>query len=174
MVQNFVVLFISLFVSTHSSFAEELSGQVPNFTLKSNQGSRVRFDELRGQVVLLNFWASWCRPCLEEMPLLDKFHNQYRTAGFTVLGVNIEDTAKNDTLSKVNTFISHKKITFPILYDPQKVLVNLIEQHVIAKKMGLPTTVFIDRGGNARYLHEGYMPGDEDDYRQLIDALVQE
>jgi hypothetical protein len=54
------------------------------------------------------------------------------------------------------------------------VLVNLIEQHVIAKKMGLPTTVFIDRGGNARYLHEGYMPGDEDDYRQLIDALVQE
>jgi peroxiredoxin len=174
MIGNIVVLLVSLFVSVHCVAADDLSGQVPDFTLKSNQGGSVRFNELHGQVVLLNFWASWCKPCLQEMPLLDKLHTQYRTADFMVLGVNTEDTTDRDTLRKVNAVIDNKNITFPILYDPQKVLVNAIEQHIMAKKMGLPTTVLIDRSGNARYLHEGYMPGDEHDYRRLIDALIQE
>ena len=61
-----------------------------------------------------------------------------------------------------------------MLYDPKKVLVRDIEQHIMGKQMGLPTTVFIDRSGNARYFHEGYIPGDERDYRQLIEKLMQE
>ena len=107
------------------------------------------------------------------MPLLNELHNDYRKAGFSVLGVNIENTADSHTLNAVNTFIRDKKITFPVLYDPKKVLVRGIEQQVMDKKMGLPTSVFIDRSGNARCLHEGYMPGDEHDYRQLIERLIQ-
>jgi len=62
--------------------------KIQDFTLKSNQDKNIRISDLRGQVVMLNFWASWCGPCRQEMPLLDKMYQRYSSAGFTLLGVN--------------------------------------------------------------------------------------
>ena len=172
--RHIVLGLMGLLATINLFAAEALNNPLPNFTLENNQGASTRSTELSGQVVLLNFWASWCKPCLEEMPLLNRLHNQYREAGFTVLGVNIENTTDSDTLGQVNAFISKKNIAFPVLYDPRKELVNNIERDIMDKKMGLPTTLFIDRNSNVRYLHEGYMPGDEGKYRELIELLIRE
>ena len=173
--RNIIVGFVGLLmVVSNAIAAEELNTPLPEFTLKNDEGGNVNASEFRGQVVLLNFWATWCRPCLEEMPVLDRLHNQYRESGFTVLGINIEDTAESNKFNEVKAFVRDRKVTFPILYDAQKHSVRLVEQQIMKRGMGLPTTLLIDRAGNARYLHEGYMPGDEDDYRQLVDQLVNE
>ena len=170
--RHIVLGLMGLLVTINLFAAEALNNPLPDFTLENNQGAITRSTELSGQVVLLNFWASWCKPCITEMPLLNKLHNQYRDARFTVLGVNIENTAGSDTLGQVNAFINKKNITFPVLYDPRKELVNKIEASIMDKRMGLPTTLFVDRNGNVRYLHEGYMPGDEVKYRELIELLI--
>ena len=69
--------------------AASVKGPAPNFTLKSLSGKNLKLSEMTGNVVLINFWASWCGPCREEMPLLNALHKKYEPLGFTVLGVNV-------------------------------------------------------------------------------------
>lgn len=133
----------------------------PDFTLRSNQGNNIRLEDLRGEVVMINFWATWCGPCLQEMPLLDKLYQKYQPAGFRILGINIEkDQQKADKLAQ------ELKLSFPILYDQDSIVSKLYEVEA------MPSTVFIDRDGNFRYLHMGYRPGDEEDYKKVIQALI--
>ena len=75
----------------------------PDFTLKSLTGSNVRLSEQRGKVVMLNFWASWCGPCRQEMPLLDDIYKKYQKMGFVLLGINVEedDTEAKKMLKKI-------------------------------------------------------------------------
>ncbi len=143
--------------------AADIQGKAPNFTLKSNTGKNIKLSELRGQVILLNFWASWCGPCRQEMPLLEKMHQRYSSLGFTVLGVNVEADS-----SKANAMLKHVPVSFPILYDTQNTVSELY------KVSGMPTTVVIDRNGNMRYLHKGYKPGDEAHYRKWVKQLIKE
>ena len=85
-----------IFAMTASYAAsEELSGKAPNFTLKSRSGKNIKLSELRGDVVMINFWASWCGPCRKEMPLLEKIHKKYKRLGFTLLGVNVEENSRD-------------------------------------------------------------------------------
>ena len=88
------------------------STPAPDFTLKSTGGNNLRLSEMRGQVVLVNFWASWCGPCRQEMPLLDELQNKYSKLGFTVLGVNVD---KNP--AKADKILKDIPVTFPVLYD---------------------------------------------------------
>ena len=140
-----------------------LQDSAPDFTLKSLEGGNLRLEEYRGQVVLINFWASWCGPCRQEMPLLDRLHHRYEDTGFAVLGVNVEGEAApaQDIVDKTN-------VTFPILIDDgQKVseLYNL---------QAMPSTVVIDRDGVVRYIHLGYKPGDEAKYVEVVKKLIRE
>ncbi|KZZ61957.1 TlpA disulfide reductase family protein, partial [Oleiphilus sp. HI0128] len=94
------------------SSAEQLSGAAPDFTLKSNQGSNIRLEELKGEVVMLNFWASWCGPCRQEMPLMNDIFAKYEDLGFTILAVNVdEDSADADR------FLKAVPVDFPVVYD---------------------------------------------------------
>ena len=143
--------------------ATPVSGKAPDFTLKSNSGKNMKLSELRGQVVLLNFWASWCGPCRQEMPLLDALHKRYKKVGFTVLGVNVESDS-----SKARKYLSSVKVQFPILFDTT----NQVSKTY--KVEAMPTTIIIDRNGNMRYLHTGYKPGYENDYRKQVKKLLRE
>src|SRR5690606_16178735 len=69
--------------------------RAPGFTLPSRSGDTVSLDALKGQVVMINFWASWCGPCRQEMPLLDQMYKRYSPLGFTLLGVNVEANTKD-------------------------------------------------------------------------------
>ena len=160
----FIVSLTLLFATTTTYAAsEKISGKAPNFTLKSRSGKNIKLSELRGEVVMINFWASWCGPCRQEMPLLEKIHKKYKRLGFTLLGVNVEENS-NDA----KNYLKDVKVTFPILFDRTQKTSELYNVSA------MPTTVLIDRNGNKRFLHKGYKPGYENDYKKQIKKLLRE
>jgi peroxiredoxin len=154
------ILLSSMAFITH---AKELSGAAPDFTLKSNQGKNIRLQDLRGQVVMLNFWASWCGPCRQEMPLMDDIFKKYEKLGFTILAVNVDEDS-----SDADSFLKSVPVTFPVLYDNDSKVSELFEVDA------MPTTVMIDKDGNKRFLHRGYKEGYELDYEKQVKKLVRE
>ncbi len=143
--------------------ANEISGPAPNFTLKDAEGNAVSLSDLKGQIVMINFWASWCGPCRQEMPLLEAIYRKYEPLGFTLLGVNVEENSNDG-----QAWLAERPVSFPVLYDPENGVSKLYD--VIA----MPSTVLIDRQGNLRYLHHGYKPGYENDYVDQVRALARE
>ena len=135
----------------------------PDFTLKSYTGENLRLSEYRGEVVLINFWASWCGPCRQEMPVLSELHDKYRALGFTVLGVNVEADS-----SKARKLLQEQPVSFPVVFDNDSVVSK--QYDVVA----MPSTVLVDRDGNMRYLHKGYKPGLEAVYQQQVRDLIRE
>ena len=156
-----VALFIALFAG--QAFAVGLQDEAPDFTLKSLDGGNLRLAEYRGQVVLINFWASWCGPCRQEMPLLDRLHHRYADTGFVVLGINVEGDP--DSAQEI---VDKTKVTFPILIDDGQKVSELYNLEA------MPSTVVVDRDGVIRYVHLGYKPGDEAKYVEVVKALIRE
>lgn len=135
----------------------------PDFTLPSSKGDNVRLAEQRGQVVMLNFWASWCGPCRKEMPLLDAMYQRYSSAGFVLYGVNVEED--NTDAKKL---LKELGVTFPVLFDTESKASSLYNVDA------MPTTVVIDKKGQIRYVNRGYKEGDENKYRDQIRELIKE
>jgi peroxiredoxin len=135
----------------------------PDFTLKNAAGGNLRLSEQRGRVVLVNFWATWCGPCKVEMPHLNRLYEKYKSAGFVLLGVNVDD----DPRAAV-ALAERMGITFPVLLDAGK----LVSKLYLLDSM--PFTVLIDRDGRVRHLHRGYRDGMERLYEQQIRELVKE
>jgi peroxiredoxin len=144
-------------------FAVPDIGPAENFTLKSAQGSNIRLSEYRGQVVLINFWASWCGPCRQEMPHLDDLQKKYEALGFTVFGVNVEQDRK-----MADQVLKDIPVTFPILFDDQNTVSELYDVDA------MPATVLVDRNGDIRFVHRGYKSGYEDEYERQIRSLIKE
>lgn len=141
----------------------QASSEAPSFTLPDGTGSEVSLDDFAGDVVVLNFWASWCGPCRAEMPLLDQLSDRYSGLGFTMLGINVEEDS-----SLADRFLEGTPVEFPILYDRANSVSELYD--VVA----MPTTVILDRKGSVRFVHHGYEPGYENDYQEQIRALIRE
>lgn len=135
----------------------------PDFTLKRLDGPNLRLGEQRGQVVMLNFWASWCAPCKQEMPHLNRLHDKYRDTGFVLLGINVDDDP-----AKAAADAAKLGIRFPVLLDQAKVVSKLYQLGA------MPTTVVIDRDGRVRHVHEGYRNGLEQLYDAQVRSLVKE
>ena len=138
-------------------------GPAPAFSLPARGGSTVALSQYKGQVVMINFWASWCGPCRQEMPLLDSIYKQYHRMGFTLIGVNVEPDS-----NAANQWLKETPVSFPILYDKES---KVSKMYDVA---GMPSTVIIDRAGKVRALHRGYKPGDENGYLDSIRTLVRE
>ncbi len=159
------VLFSLVLMSiTFSSVqAASIDKPAPDFTLKSLSGKNIKLSEQAGNVVMLNFWASWCGPCRKEMPLMDDLYKKYKKLGFVILGVNVEQELK---LAK--SFLADTPVDFPILFDASNQVSKAYD--VIA----MPTTVMIDRNGKVRYIHKGYKAGDEKKYKKMVKKLIRE
>lgn len=143
--------------------AGTLSGPAPGFTLESRDGESVSLASLEGEVVMVNFWATWCGPCRQEMPHLEALYQRYRDLGFTLLGVNVEEDP-----SGAEKFLAETSVSFPILFDPGNDVSELYD--VVA----MPSTVLIGRDGSLRYIHHGYQPGYENEYQAQVRALLRE
>ncbi|MFC4257959.1 TlpA family protein disulfide reductase [Marinobacter lacisalsi] len=141
----------------------DVSGTAPDFTLKSRDGDNLRLEDLRGEVIMLNFWASWCGPCRQEMPHMDAIEKEFRDYGFRVLAVNVDQHRED-----AERFLDAVPVDFAILWDHDS---TVSERYDV---QAMPTTVMIDRDGKARYVHHGYQPGYEDDYRDQIRELIRE
>ena len=153
----------ALLVSAMGMAATTQAATAPDFTLKARDGNNLRLAEQRGDIMLINFWASWCGPCIQEMPQLDKLAQKYQPLGVQVWGVNVENdpSAANAYLNKVN-------VEFPILFD----LDNSVSKAYRVEAM--PTTVILDKNGTVRSVHRGYKPGFEKKYEDEIKGLLRE
>lgn len=157
---RFVIAMMFALIS-FQAVAVEPDQIVPDFTLKSMEGENLRLEELRGQVVLINFWASWCGPCRQEMPILQKIHQRYERLGFTVLGVNVDEVPE-----KARKIADRLALDFPLLLDTQQSVSEAYDVNA------MPYTVLVDRDGQVRYVHRGYKPGDEAQYVNKLKPLL--
>lgn len=148
-------------LSLHAAATVQAAMPAPDFTLRAMKGPNTRLQELRGRVVLLNFWATWCGPCRQEMPHLNRLHDKYRSAGLVLLGINVDDDPGNAA-----TVAAKLGIQFPILLDADKKVSDLYDLQA------MPSTYLIDRDGKVRYVHRGYLNGYEDLYDKQIRELL--
>ena len=123
----------------------------------------MRLQEQRGRVVMINFWASWCGPCREEMPHLARLYEKYRASGFTVLAVNIDEDP-----SKAARLAQQLGMRFPVLLDTGKQVSRTYDLSA------MPSTVLVDRDGRVRHVHRGYRDGYEETYDRQIRELLRE
>jgi peroxiredoxin len=158
-----LVLLIGLAASGAALSKAAATRPAPDFTLKSLSGENVRLSELRGNVVMINFWASWCGPCRQEMPLLEALYQRYSGLGFELLGVNVEQDVDD-----AKRWLADRPVSFPVLLDPENALTKMYQVKA------MPSTILVDRDGNVRHLHKGYKPGDENAYQDLVRSLIRE
>src|SRR5690348_14747442 len=150
-------------IALPAAVAADPSGPAPQFTLPEKGGGQLSLAQYKGQVVMINFWASWCGPCRQEMPLLENIYKKYNKMGFTLIGVNVEPDPK-----AAEGFLKDTPVNFPVIYDKDSTVSKAYDVS------GMPSTVIIDRKGNIRVLHRGYKPGDENEYLDSIRTLIRE
>ncbi|MBM4351387.1 MAG: TlpA family protein disulfide reductase [Deltaproteobacteria bacterium] len=134
-----ICLALALFIP-HCAQKTKDPASAPDFTLKTIEGHEVALSGLRGKVVLLDFWATWCGPCKESIPHLIQLYKSYQDKGFELIGMS---TDKAGDVEMVRRFVKSMDIPYPIIMTPDEVARNY-------KVTGLPTTVLIDKEGKVR------------------------
>jgi len=145
--------------------AGEKLSQAPNFTLPDLNGKKVELKSLLGKgPVFIHFWATWCKPCLEELPYLDKMGQTYKDKGLVMVAVSIDDPK---TVNKVKSLIKSRRYKFLVLLDTAQEVANLYHVQDV-----IPTDLLIDAKGNIRKMHTGYKAGDEVTFeKEVVDLL---
>jgi len=127
------------FVLFHTPLVKLRSGaQAPGFTLPVHGGGNVSLESLRGKIVFVNFWATWCPPCLKEAPSLQKLYDQLKGEGFEILAVSIDDAGSS---AAIDGFRRDYSITFPIPLDPDRRVYDTYQV------FGVPETFLVDERG---------------------------
>jgi len=134
-----------------------------DFTLPNLSGESVHLTDFKGNVVLLNFFGTWCPPCREEMPSLEKAFQTNKDRGFVVLGI-----AGDKEKATVESFVQTYKLSFPVLLDRES---QVFKQYYVR---GIPVTYLLDRQGRIAGMYRGEADWNSDKARALIDHLLQE
>ncbi len=127
-----------------SKAPQEKKELAPDFTLELMDGKKFNLNDYKGKPILINFFASWCLPCREEMPALEKIAHEYKPKGVIFLGIAVDDTEK-----KMKEFIARYGVTFPVGLDKTAAIQKSFGIY------GIPTTYFIDKQGVINYSHSG-------------------
>jgi len=159
-------LFLSLLIAvvfSISSFSQDNSEGIrkgPDFTLDNLSGGEVELNQEVGEgPILLSFWATWCKPCLEELNEYKKIYNDYKGKGFKMFAISTDD---ENSVAKVKPLVKSKGYDFPVLLDTNGDAVRLYYAQSI------PYSVILDKDGMIIYSHLGYMKGDEVKVEKII------
>jgi len=134
----------------------------PEFQVRTPEDHTIRLTDLRGKVVLLNFWATWCDPCREEMPGLERLHRAYKDRGFVVLAISLDAQGA----SVVSPFVKRFGLTFPIGLDPK---MQIRETYGV---WAVPSTFLIDRKGKRVLFANGAREWDSGAAHALVESLL--
>lgn len=132
--------------------------ELPNLTLTYLDGKKAMLGDLPHKVMMINFWATWCEACLEEMPSIVKLRNQFSSQGFEVLGVNVDEDPEKVAPAMMKKF----NIEFPVLTDKNGELAQMFDVHAI------PLTVIINQGRKILFVESGGREWDSDDIQQMM------
>jgi thiol-disulfide isomerase/thioredoxin len=154
------VLVASLLVGSTAA-ALPIGESPPPIDMPDLSGRNVDLEALRGKVVLVDFWASWCGPCKQEMPVLEALHQKYADEGLVIVGVNIDTSAK-----KMNSFLKGSPVSFRIVHDPKIEIPQRYEPST------MPSSYFIGRDGKLKHVHEGFRKKDAAAIEKQIQALL--
>lgn len=121
-----------------------------DFTLASLDGGEVSLSDYRGDVVLVNFWATWCAPCRAEIPAFEAAYRAHKDNGFVVLGVNVQESSQ-----MIEPFVEEFAMTYPVLLDEQS---RVMEEY---RGLGLPMSILVDRDGVIQVRHVGILTADQ-------------
>lgn len=158
-------LVAALALAAYAPDARAIGEAAADFSLKDLKGRTVRLaDYSQKGVVVLSFWATWCQPCMAEMPHLEAMYKELKGSGLTVLSVNT-DEARNHAL--VKSTIQQKGYTFPVLLDQNTQVITQYNPRGM-----IPYTVVIGRDGRVKAVHAGYSPGDETALEEEVKALL--
>jgi thiol-disulfide isomerase/thioredoxin len=141
----------------------QLDGAVTTFSLEDLSGDTTQLTQHRGKVLLVNFWASWCPPCIKEMPSLQRLQQRLGDQPFTILTINV-----GEQKYKVWKFVQLINLTLPVLLDPKSRTFNDWGSSI------LPTSFLLDRQGRVRYRAQGDLEWDSDEMVSLINTLLTE
>lgn len=137
------------------------SNIAPDFSLNDMEGNSHTLSKYRGQVVLIDFWATWCPPCVVEIPHFVKLYNKYNEKGFLILGASLDTDMK-----KLKSFVSDQQITYPILINAGNVSATYAVQ-------AIPTAYIIDKEGRIEKKFVGYRPGYEKEIEKILLKLLE-
>ncbi|MCK4417036.1 MAG: TlpA family protein disulfide reductase [Candidatus Latescibacteria bacterium] len=143
--------------------AAETAKRAPDFSATDLEGKKVSLSDFRGKVVLLDFWATWCPPCREEIPELQKIFDEYKDKGLVIIG------ASSESSEKIRQFKQKMGISYPLL----KVATKVFSAYQVR---GIPTTYIIDKKGYIQHREVGFAPGRgiEERFRNIIEKLLGE
>ncbi len=133
----------------------------PDFTLLNPHGTPYTLNQLRGKVVLVNFWASWCPPCIEEMPSMNSIYQRYREQGLEMLGINFQEEP-----TQITQFLKKVKVDFPVLFDHDGKVAH--QWNVFS----MPTSFLVDREGRVRYSVSRSIHWDLPETIAILDKLI--
>lgn len=157
-----IVVSAAVLAITASALALDPGARAPEIGMRDLQGNQVTMASLRGRVVVVDFWASWCEPCADSMPVYERLYAQYRERGLTIVGVSQDQRVDN-----ARQFATRHHLSFPVVFD---------EGHAVANRYRparMPTAFVIDRTGIVRHVHAGFRSGDaaglEAEVRALLD-----
>ncbi len=145
--------------------ARAQKADVPNFVLKDLDGKEVSLTDLRAKgPVVVDFWATWCKPCLRELPYLDSLRVKYADKGLQVVAVSIDETR---SLAKVKSYVKTHSYGFLVLLDPNQRTLRQLQG------VNVPYVVVVSQEGRRLYTHSGYREGDEKELARVVaDALA--
>ncbi|MEQ1875909.1 MAG: TlpA disulfide reductase family protein [Bdellovibrionia bacterium] len=166
MKQAFFALFMCTVLTVSSAWAEKIkeNDSFPEFSLTGlKDKNKVDFTGLKKKhkVILVDFWASWCGPCKESMPVLNKLDKKFRSKGLAIIGINVD----NDRESGLG-FLKENPVDFPLVFDEGK---KTIDRVGVAT---MPSSFLIDNKGKVRHIHKGFREGDDKKWEEEIAALL--
>lgn len=148
-----------LFAVVFTFFSFTSAATAPNFQIDSNSDLR----SLQGQVVYVDFWASWCKPCRASFPWLNMMHEKYAEQGLKVIAINLDEDLRD-----AHKFLKLLPASFQIVYDPQG---NIASQYDL---VGMPSSYLIDKSGEVRISHQGFFAAKTAKYENEIQKLLSE
>jgi thiol-disulfide isomerase/thioredoxin len=155
-----ILIILISFIPLSLSFAQEVAA--PDFAI-SNVQLPNKLSDLAGQVVYLDFWASWCKPCRQSFPWMNQMQHKYAAQGLQIIAINLDTEA-----SLVKDFLDKVPAQIPIIYDPEG---NIASDYQL---IGMPSSYLIDKTGKIRFSHKGFFTRSEPLYEQELVLLLNE
>ncbi|MBH31791.1 MAG: hypothetical protein CMG71_07370 [Candidatus Marinimicrobia bacterium] len=145
-----------------ASVASAQLGKAPPLRFQMTDGREALLQNFLDQgLLLIDYWALWCSPCLKKMPHLNKLQKEFEDEGLTILAVNLDSER---SVSKVKSYVRSKGYTLPVALDPSQ------ETYRMLNGIAMPYSLLIDQAGSILYRHSGYAPGDERILKEKIEA----